>query len=334
MSVKEVMINNSSHVNWRPTADIQSLRQRAVIIANIRQFFALRNVLEVETPCLSNATVSDLHMRAFCTQFNDPMSPQQKTLYLQTSPEYAMKRLLCAGSGAIYQIAKAFRNEEAGKYHNPEFTMLEWYRPDFDHVQLMNELDELVQQIVGCEPSNRMTYQQSFKEHLSLYPLSASLEELQKRGCALGYEHICRDEQDKDTILQLLFSHEIEPNIAKQRPCFIYDFPASQAALARINLQDQRVAERFELYYKGIELANGFHELANVSEQRQRFDADNAQRRAFDLPPVVTDEFFLAALESGLPNCAGVAVGIDRLIMLALNKTKIAQVIAFNYQNA
>ncbi|WP_166423544.1 elongation factor P--(R)-beta-lysine ligase [Paraglaciecola sp. 20A4] len=327
-------MNNRSHLNWRPTADIQTLRQRAVIIADIRQFFALRNVLEVETPSLSNATVSDLHMRVFSTQFNDPMSPQQRTLYLQTSPEYAMKRLLCAGSGAIYQIAKAFRNEEAGKHHNPEFTMLEWYRPDFDHVQLMNELDELVQLIFGCEPSYRMTYQQAFKDYLSLDPLSTSLAELQKRGCTLGYEHICRDEQDKDTILQLLFSHEIEPKIGIQRPCFIYNFPASQAALARINLQDERVAERFELYYKGIELANGFHELANVHEQRQRFNADNDQRLAANLPPVTTDALFLAGLESGLPNCAGVAVGIDRLIMLALDKTKIAQVITFDYQNA
>ncbi|GAC32498.1 elongation factor P--(R)-beta-lysine ligase [Paraglaciecola polaris] len=324
----------ASKVAWQPTADIQSLRQRAGIIAVIRQFFAQRNVLEVETPSLSNATVSDVHMRVFDTQFSDPMSPEQRTFYLQTSPEYAMKRLLCAGSGAIYQMAKAFRNEEAGKHHNPEFTMLEWYRPGFDHVKLMDEVDALVKQVIGCQPAERMSYQQACLSHLSIDPLSASLGELQKRGCELGYEHICRDEQDKDTILQLLFSHEVEPFIANERPCFIYEFPASQAALAKIKVNDARVAERFELYYKGIELANGFHELSNVAEQRQRFDADNAQRRASGLPHITTDELFLAALDAGLPDCAGVAVGIDRLVMLALNKIEIREVIAFNYHNA
>ena len=319
---------------WQPTADVATLKQRAAIIANIRQFFAERDVWEVETPSLSNATVSDFHMRVFDTQFADPMSPQQRTLYLQTSPEYAMKRLLCAGSGAIFQIAKAFRNEEAGKHHNPEFTMLEWYRPGFDHNQLMDELDELMQSVVGCLPAQRMSYQDAFIQYLDIDPLSASLAVLKAKGCELGYEHICRDEQDKDTILQLLFSHEVEPNIANRCPCFIFDFPASQAALARISLQDERVAERFELYYEGLELANGFHELANAPEQHQRFERDNQQRKSAGLSTVPIDEFFLDALDAGLPDCSGVAVGVDRLVMLALGKSDIRHVLAFNYQNA
>lgn len=319
---------------WQPTADVATLKQRAAIITDIRQFFAQRDVWEVETPSLSNATVSDVHMRVFDTQFVDPMSPQQRTLYLQTSPEYAMKRLLCAGSGAIFQIAKAFRNEEAGKHHNPEFTMLEWYRPGFDHNQLMDELDELMQSVVGCLPAKRMSYQDAVIQYLAIDPLSAPLSALQTKGCELGYEHICRDEQDKDTILQLLFSHEVEPHIANKSPCFIFDFPASQAALARVSVQDERVAERFELYYKGLELANGFHELANAPEQRQRFERDNQQRKSAGLSTVPIDELFLDALDAGLPDCSGVAVGVDRLVMLALEKSDIQHVLAFNYQNA
>ncbi|WP_160179722.1 elongation factor P--(R)-beta-lysine ligase [Paraglaciecola mesophila] len=320
--------------DWQPTADIAILKQRANIIADIRQFFFQRNVTEVETPQLSNASVSDFHMRVFETEFNDPTSPQARTMYLQTSPEYAMKRLLCAGSGPIYQIAKAFRNEEAGKHHNPEFTMLEWYRPDFNHRQLMDELDDLMQHVVGCEKAQRMSYQAAFISYLSIDPLTAPLSALQQKGSELGYEHICQHEQDRDTILQLLFSHEIEPKIANERPCFIDRFPASQAALARISPDDGRVAERFELYFKGIELANGFHELANVEEQRQRFTADNDLRERNGLPNVAIDELFLSALEAGLPNCAGVAVGIDRLVMLALDKPNISQVLAFNHRNA
>lgn len=320
--------------DWQPTADIATLKQRANIIADIRQFFAQRNVMEVETPQLSNASVSDFHMRVFETEFNDPTSPHARTMYLQTSPEYAMKRLLCAGSGPIYQIAKAFRNEEAGKHHNPEFTMLEWYRPDFNHSQLMDELDDLMQQVVGCEKAQRMSYQAAFILYLSIDPLTASLSALQQKGSELGYEHICQHELDRDTILQLLFSHEIEPKIANERPCFIDGFPASQAALARISKEDERVAERFELYFKGIELANGFHELAHVEEQRQRFNADNSLRKNNDLPSVAIDELFLSALEVGLPDCAGVAVGIDRLVMLALDKPIISQVLAFNHRNA
>lgn len=315
--------------NWQPSATISALKQRAAILQKIRQFFADKQVLEVDTPALSQATVTDQHLHSFNTQFQSPFSKDTQTLYLQTSPEFAMKRLLCAGSGAIYQICKAFRNEEAGRFHNPEFTMLEWYRPDFDHHQLMDEMDELIQLILACEKAEKLTYQQAFEQHLNCDPINASLSELQSLAIEQGYQEIAEHEQDKDTLLMLLFSQKVEPKIGQTRPCFVYDFPASQAALAKINPLNPKVAERFELYFKGIELANGFHELDDPSEQLARFEADNAKRQSHGLATMPIDQHLIDALSHGLPNCAGVAMGIDRLVMLALQASSIEQVIAF-----
>lgn len=323
-----------SSIEWQPSASLDTLQKRAKILSQIRLFFANRDVLEVETPNLSSSTVSDLHMQPFATDFASPPRGGNQTLYLQTSPEYAMKRLLCAGSGAIFQICKAFRNEQAGRNHNPEFTMLEWYRPGFDHLQLIDELDELVQQILDCRAASKISYQQVFSHYLSMDPLTASLEDLKRLGCELGYEHICQNEQSIDTLLQLLFCQHVEPHIGQDAPCFVYDFPASQAALAKINPADPRVAQRFELYYQGKELANGFHELSDAQEQLERFAHDNLLRKAAGLEQVIPDPYFLAALQAGLPDCAGVAVGLDRLMMLALGKTDISQVLAFSYNNA
>jgi lysyl-tRNA synthetase class 2 len=324
----------SSNSDWRPSASIETLQQRAKIIRQIRDFFHKREVLEVDTPCLSRASVTDLHLRAFSTQFNDPGSPQASTLYLQTSPEFAMKRLLCAGSGAIFQLSKAFRNEEAGRWHNPEFTMLEWYRPGFDHFMLMDEMDELVMPILGTDKALRLSYQQAFMQVLACDPIAADLDELQNVCANLGYAELAAQESDKDVLLNLLFSQHIEPAISQTQPCFVYDFPASQAALARLNPNNPKVAERFELYYQGVELANGFHELSDPQEQRQRFLHDNHKRQQHDLPSIAIDENFLAALESGLPACAGVALGVDRLIMLALDCKRVSQVLAFSHTNA
>lgn len=324
----------ASRVEWQPSASIATLQKRAKILSQIRLFFASRDVLEVETPCLSSNTVTDLHMQAFATNFRSPPSGGSQTLYLQTSPEYAMKRLLCAGSGAIFQMGKAFRNEQAGRHHNPEFTMLEWYRPGFDHLQLIDELDEMIQLVLDCKPATKVSYQQAFSQFLPLDPLTASLEDLKRLGSELGYQHICQHEQSIDTLLQLLFCQHVEPQIGLTVPCFVYDFPASQAALARINPADPRVAQRFELYYQGKELANGFHELADATEQSERFSQDNKLRAAAGLEQVEVDPYFLAALHAGLPNCAGVAVGLDRLVMLALGKTDISQVMAFSYGHA
>ncbi|MDF2154739.1 elongation factor P--(R)-beta-lysine ligase [Vibrio sp. CAU 1672] len=316
---------------WRPTASIEQLRQRAGLIGQIRHFFAERNVLEVDTPAMSHATVTDVHLHTFQTEFVGPGYADGRKLYFMTSPEFHMKRLLAAGSGSIYQINKAFRNEENGRYHNPEFTMLEWYRVGFDHHQLMDEMDVLLQLVLGCTAAERMTYQQAFINVLGVCPLEGSMEELKLVAGQLGLSDIAEPEQDRDTLLQLLFSVGVENKIGQQVPAFVYDFPASQAALAKLNSQDPRVADRFEVYFKGIELANGFHELDNPAEQLARFEQDNAKRVEMGLAPQPIDRHLIAALEAGLPECAGVALGVDRLIMLALGCDHIDQVTAFPF---
>ncbi|MFT4655816.1 MAG: lysyl-tRNA synthetase class 2 [Patiriisocius sp.] len=320
--------------NWRPSASIEAIRQRAVVLQKIRQFFAARDVLEVDTPALSHAAVTDEHLHSFSTQFTHPFSPQTSTLYLQTSPEFAMKKLLCAGIGAIYQICKSFRNEESGRFHNPEFTMLEWYRPGFDHLQLMSEIDELIQMVVGSDSAERVTYQDVFKQYLGYCPLTATLTDIKTLASQYGYAELAANENDKDTLLMLLFSQHVEPHIGQDRPCFVIDFPASQAALARISPTNPLVAERFELYFQGIELANGFHELTDGPEQLRRFEQDNVKRQHMGLEIMPIDHNFIAAIDYGLPACAGVALGIDRLLMLALNYSEIDQVIAFENSRA
>ncbi|MFZ7158446.1 elongation factor P--(R)-beta-lysine ligase [Avibacterium gallinarum] len=317
---------------WRPTASIQNLLARAKIMAEIRRFFTDRGLLEVETPILSEFGVTDVHLATFSTEFISPFKHQSKTLWLSTSPEYPMKRLLAAGSGAIFQLCKVFRNEESGRKHNPEFTMLEWYRPHFDMYRLINEVDDLLQQILDCEPAESMSYQFAFQEYVGLDPLSASREEL----IAKAKEHYLEqaENEDRDTLLQFLFSTVVEPKIGQERPVAIYHFPATQAALAQISSEDHRVAERFEFYYKGIELANGFNELTDANEQRHRFEQDNRQREKLGLSTRQLDERFLAALQAGVPNCAGVALGVDRLIMIALGAENISEVISFNIENA
>ncbi|TOG21243.1 elongation factor P lysine(34) lysyltransferase [Vibrio parahaemolyticus] len=317
--------------NWQPTASIEQLRQRATLIAAIRQFFAERQVMEVDTPAMSHATVTDIHLHTFQTEFVGPGYADGSKLFFMTSPEFHMKRLLAAGSGCIYQINKAFRNEENGRYHNPEFTMLEWYRVGFDHHKLMDEMDDLLQLVLKCGAAQRMTYQQAFIDVLGVCPLEDSMTELKAAASKLGLSDIAEPEEDRDTLLQLLFSVGVENKIGQDVPAFVYDFPASQAALAKINPQDHRVADRFEVYFKGIELANGFHELDNPKEQLARFEQDNAKRIEMGLKPQPIDYHLISALEAGLPDCAGVALGIDRLIMLALGCDHIDQVTAFPF---
>ncbi|EMF8901689.1 elongation factor P lysine(34) lysyltransferase [Vibrio parahaemolyticus] len=317
--------------NWQPTASIEQLRQRATLIAAIRQFFAERQVMEVDTPAMSHATVTDIHLHTFQTEFVGPGYADGSNLFFMTSPEFHMKRLLAAGSGCIYQINKAFRNEENGRYHNPEFTMLEWYRVGFDHHKLMDEMDDLLQLVLKCGAAQRMTYQQAFIDVLGVCPLEGSMMELKAAASKLGLSDIAEPEEDRDTLLQLLFSVGVENKIGQDVPAFVYDFPASQAALAKINPQDHRVADRFEVYFKGIELANGFHELDNPKEQLARFEQDNAKRIEMGLKPQPIDYHLISALEAGLPDCAGVALGIDRLIMLALGCDHIDQVTAFPF---
>ena len=320
--------------NWQPNATIQQLKQRAKLISNIRQFFATKQVLEVETPAMSHATVTDVHLHTFTTDFVGPGYSKGQSLYLMSSPEFHMKRLLAAGSGSIYQICKSFRNEENGRYHNPEFTMLEWYRVGFDHHDLMDEMDELLQLILHSGKAVRTTYQKAFLSALGVCPLEASMEELRHQAEKLGLGDIAEHEQERDTLLQLLFSVGVEPKIGQKSPAFIYDFPASQAALAKINKNDPRVADRFEVYFKGIELANGFHELDDAEEQLGRFVEDNQQRLKMGLEMQPIDYNLIDSLRAGLPECAGVALGIDRLVMLALNCDHIDQVTAFSFPRA
>lgn len=306
-------------MHWKPNTPLDTLQQRARLITNIRQFFAERQVLEVETPLLSTSTVTDPHVHGV---------PVPEKLFLQTSPEYAMKRLLAAGSGCIYQISKAFRQHDQGQFHHPEFTMLEWYRLGFDHHDLMDEMDALLQTILSCAPAERMSYQQLFQHYLAINPHTSTIDELKACVAEQGI-HFTGTLPDVNAWLDLLLTHCIEPHIAQEKPLFLYDFPVSQAALARIRNEDPPVASRFEVYFKGIELANGFHELASAVEQRKRFENDLAYRRQHQLPVVPVDENFLHALEHGLPDCAGVALGVDRLVMLALGKRSISDVISF-----
>ncbi|EEQ06308.1 lysyl-tRNA synthetase [Yersinia bercovieri ATCC 43970] len=319
----------SETASWQPSAPIANLLKRAAIMAEIRRFFADRGVLEVETPTMSQATVTDVHLVPFQTRFVGPGAADGVTLYMMTSPEYHMKRLLAAGSGSIYQLGRSFRNEEAGRHHNPEFTMLEWYRPHYDMYRLMNEVDDLLQQILDCNSAETLSYQQAFQRHLGIDPLSADKAQLREAAAKLDLGNIADTEEDRDTLLQLLFTVGVEPHIGRDKPAFVYHFPASQASLAVISTEDHRVAERFEVYFKGIELANGFHELTDGDEQLQRFEQDNRSRAKRGLPQNPIDMNLIAALKHGLPDCSGVALGVDRLVMLALNAERLSDVIAF-----
>ncbi|QIW15872.1 elongation factor P lysine(34) lysyltransferase [Pasteurellaceae bacterium RH1A] len=318
--------------DWKPSAPIANLIKRAKILANIRQFFTDRGLLEVETPVLSEFSVTDVHLSTFNTQFLSPFENEAKTLHLMTSPEYHMKRLLAANSGAIFQICKVFRNEESGRRHNPEFTMLEWYRPHFDMYRLINEVDDLLQEILDCEPAESYSYQFVFQTYVGLDPLSASKAQLVEKARQEGLQ--CEDDEERDTLLQFLFNQVVEPKIGQDRPTAVYHFPSTQAALAQISSEDHRVAERFEFYYKGLELANGFHELSDPQEQMRRFNQDNYQREAMGLPPQDIDHRFLAALKAGIPNCSGVALGLDRLLMVAMGVENIEEVISFGVERA
>ena len=321
-------------MSWHPTATFQTLQKRAEMFQKIRQFFAVRNILEVDTPHLSYSTVTDPHVHAIPALFKAYGASSTEALYLQTSPEYAMKRLLAAGSGSIFQLCKAFRQGDLGKMHNPEFTILEWYHIDFDHHDLMNEMDEFLQCILQTQPAERLSYAALFEKFFNINPHTASAIELM--GCARQYaiEFPC-ESSDKNLWLELLLTHCIEPHIGREKPLFLYDFPITQAALARVRYNETPpVASRFEVYFKGVELANGFHELQDASEQRKRFIADLAYRAKQHLPNLPIDQNFLAALTAGLPNCSGVALGVDRLVMLALDLSSIAEVLSFGFQNS
>lgn len=323
-------------MDWGPSATLETLKLRAQILARIRGFFSEHEVLEVETPALSSAAAIDPNLNSFATRY---AGPEARALYLHTSPEFFMKRLLAAGSGSIYQICKVFRDGENGRRHNPEFTLLEWYRVGFDHHRLMEEVAELLGHTLAgrlaLDPEEKISYRAAFDRYCAIDPHTASGTEL--AACARGHGiqlSTALAPDDIDAWRDLLLTHIIEPQLGRGRLSFVYDYPASQAALARVRPGQTPLAERFEVYLNGMELANGFHELADSAEQQRRFERDLTARRAARLPVVPADARFLAALSHGLPDCAGVALGIDRLVMLAAGVDAISQAVSFSIDRA
>ena len=316
--------------DWQPTASIENLKLRAALLAKLREFFAARSVLEVDTPALSVAGATDRHIASFHVE-----DRRGSPLYLHTSPEFPMKRLLAAGTGDIWQLCKVFRQGEAGRNHNPEFTLLEWYRLGFDPHRLMAEVAELVSALLPrlARAPEHLTYREAFVRHVGLDPFRASTEDCSAAFAKAGGQAPA-GVLDRDGWLDLLAGEVVYPALGQGGLTFIYDYPASQAALARVRPGDPAVAERFEAFLNGIELANGFHELADAAEQRRRFEADQAYRRTHGLMDVPMDEHLLAALTHGLPECSGVALGFDRLVMIAAGARSLAEILAFPVDRA
>ncbi|TDY01558.1 EF-P lysine aminoacylase EpmA [Thiohalophilus thiocyanatoxydans] len=323
----------ADNTSWRPGANLAVMQQRARMLQQLRAFFAQRDVLEVETPILQYHAVTDVHIDTLRVPLEGADG------YLHSSPEYPMKRLLAAGSGPIYQVCRVFRADEAGHRHNPEFTMVEWYRPGFDHHRLMQEVDDLVRTLLtdSISPGKtlKLSYRELFDRYLQLDPFSCSVEALQRQARQRHIDIVSDEVMDRDGWLDLLLTHVIEPQLPANRPVFIYDYPASQGALARLQQQDDiTVASRFELYLNGLELANGYHELLDPVEQRRRFERDQQQRQQQGRFIPEIDEKLLAALKHGLPDCAGVALGIDRLLMIATGCDDIRDVLSFSMERA
>lgn len=318
-------------VQWRPGADLAALRRRAQALATTREFFRGRGVLEVDTPMVVNAPVSDVNIGSVRVEMPGGAAP----LFLHTSPEYAMKRLLAAGSGDIFQVCHVFRGAERGRHHNPEFTMVEWYRLGFTLEQLMDEVAALVRALLGRDlPVERLTYREAVLAHAGFDPLDAERERLEAAAQSLGLDAPRAREASRDDLLDLVVGAQVGPRLGASALTFVHRYPASQAALARLDPADPRLALRFELYHQGLELANGYHELADPAEQRRRFDTDLRTRRARGQPVAAPDPYLLAALEAGLPDCAGVALGFDRVLMLATGARSIDEVIPFPVERA
>jgi len=308
------------------------------MLQSLRAFFAAREILEVETPVLSPSAITDPQLKSFSTGF------KQRDFYLHTSPEFYMKRLLAAGSGDIYQVARVFRDDELGRHHNPEFSLLEWYRTGFDHHRLMDEVEQLLAALFVNEglQIKRLSYQQAFLQQLQIDPLDIDVPALKQcaekfkieipQGMDMGMDermNVGGQAHNRDIWLDWLMLECVAPSFAKEGFTFLYNYPASQAALARLDERDPRVANRFELFYGELELANGFYELTDAQEQLQRFNRENAVRelRGHALMPV--DHALIAALDAGLADCSGVAIGLDRLLMVLTGREKIQDVIAF-----
>ena len=316
--------------DWRPGAPLEALRRRAALLARARAFFGDRGYLEVETPVLGRAGAADAQLAQFTVA-----DPVYGTLYLQTSPEYAMKRLIMAGSGSIFQITKAFRQGEAGRFHNPEFTLIEWYGLGYDHRRLIEEACALVAELAPSlrGPARIVSFRQAFRDALGVDPIEDRTERLRAIACARlpSVRGLALD--DRDEILDLLMSHAVAPGFPAGGLTVVTDYPASQAALARIN--PGGLADRFEIYCGALELANGFYEAARRADYAERFAGEERKRRERSLPAVAPDRRLLAALAEGdLPECAGCALGLDRVLMVAMKAAHIHEVLAFPAESA
>ena len=327
---------------WKPSCDIELLRLRANVLSAIRAFFEQRSVLEVETPLLCHATGTDPQLDFFSSFYHcvpNEKGIKDKEMFLQTSPEFAMKRLLAAGSGSIFQICKAFRNGESGRLHNPEFSILEWYRVGFSLEQLIDEVAELISQLMknhcNLEPVYKVSYRELFEQVTGLNPLVF---------CQEKYAHYASENAMSDAIsicendhamwLDLIFSYKVQPVLANHQISMVYGYPAIQSSLARINKLSPLIADRFEVFISGIEIGNGFFELSDAKEQEQRFDQEIKSRNSKGLPLVEKDNLFLEALQSGLPDCSGIALGLDRLLMVMANVGTLNDVMAFPFDKA
>ncbi|MEX2138397.1 MAG: EF-P lysine aminoacylase EpmA [Pirellulales bacterium] len=323
--------------DFLPTADWTRLRLRAQLLDRVRAFFNERAFLEVETPILSHDVVVDRHLDPFTTiLYADPQHPDiGERLFLQTSPEFAMKRLLAAGGEAIYQVTRAFRNGgERGRLHNPEFTIVEWYRTGDGLPEGTQLLSDLADVLLARGPAEMVSYREAFERHAGVEPHVESVEELIAAAARHQIAVPSGLARDRDGLLNLLLVELVEPRLGHGRPTILFDYPATQAALARVRNDPHPVAERFELYVDGIELANGYHELLDAAVLQRRNAEANAQRLADGKPPLPNESRLLAAMEAGLPPCTGVALGFDRVVMFAARAQSIDDVIAFPIERA
>jgi len=319
--------------DWRPSCSLEALQLRAAVLHDIRAYFYVQNVLEVETPILCRSIGTDPYLDFFATSMGDT------ALYLQTSPEFSMKRLLAAGSGAIYQITKSFRQGESGRYHNPEFTMLEWYRVGFNLADLMDDVERLLVPLLRksnfLESVQRLSYVDVFTQYTGLNPLEFSVLEYQQVAENLGFvdaSTLCGN--DHALWLDFLFSQCVQKKIAKNHLCLIYNYPACLPSLARLNKDNCLLVERVEVFIDGVEIGNGYFELTDAVEQEARFEQEILQRERNKALAVEKDTRFLAALKSGLADCSGIAIGVDRLLMILGKKEKIDEVLTFPIVNA
>ena len=319
--------------DFLPTASWPALRLRDALLRKLRGFFHARDFIEVHTPLLSADVVVDQHLEPFGVDV--PTGSGIRRMWLQTSPEFAMKRLMTAGGGAIFQVTHAFRKEEQGPLHNPEFTMVEWYRLGDGLAEGMQLLGELAESLLGRGEAETISYQAAFERYAGIEPHTAETQDMARLALARDIaapESL--SESDRDDWLDLLLVEFVQPHLGRQRPVIVYDYPASQAALARVRRGPPGVAERFELYVDGIELANGYHELVDASVLRERNRTNNRLRAASGKPQLPEESRLLAAMEAGLPSCAGVAMGFDRVVMLAAGAQDLSAVMPFPFDRA